>query len=53
MNLDIFETAYFLHQLACAKDEIKLWLSLSAKQHQNTCSRPPPAYWDLTHAVIG
>ena len=38
MNLDIFETVYFLYELACATDEIKLWLSLSVKQHQNTCS---------------
>ena len=27
---------------------IKLWLSLSAKQHRNPCFGPPPVYQDLS-----
>ena len=37
----------FLCPLACAADETKLWLSPSAKQRRNPCSRPPPVYQDL------
>ena len=37
----------FLCPLACATDETKLWLSPSAKQRRNPCSRPPPVYQDL------
>jgi len=34
--------------LACATDEPNLWLSPSAKQPRNPCSRPPPVYQDLS-----
>ena len=34
--------------LACATDEIKLWLSPSAKQRQNPCSGSPPVYHNLS-----
>ena len=27
---------------------LNFWLSPSAKQHQNPCSRPLPVYWDLS-----
>ena len=33
---------------ACATDETKLWLSLSAKQRRNPCSVPPVVYQDLS-----
>ena len=32
----------FLATLACATNGTKLWLSPSAKQRRNPCSRPPP-----------
>ena len=31
-----------------ATDKVKLWLSPSARQHQNPCSRPPPVCQDLS-----
>ena len=34
--------------LACATDETKLLSSLSEKQCQNPCSRPPAMYQDLS-----
>ena len=34
--------------LACTTDKTKLWLSLSEKQHQDPCPRPPPMYQDLS-----
>ena len=33
--------------LACVTDRTKHLISLSAKQHQNPCSDPPPVYQDL------
>ena len=35
-------------ELACNTDETKLWLSPSAKQRRNLCSRLPPVYQDLS-----
>ena len=38
--------------IACAADETKPWLSLSANQRRNPCSGPPAVYQDLsTHHV--
>ena len=36
------------HAVACTTDETKLWLSPSAKQHQNSCSGFPPVYQDFS-----
>ena len=38
----------FSSYTACVTDEIKLWLSLSAKQRRNSCSRPLNVYQDLS-----
>ena len=38
---------YSCKAVACATEETKLWLSPSAKQHQNPCSGAPPVYQDL------
>ena len=37
-----------VRSVACTTDETKLWLSLSVKQHQNTCSGSPPVYQDFS-----
>ena len=34
-------------------DEIKLWLTPSAKQRRNPCSGLPAVYPDLSHTTIG
>ena len=38
----------FVEDLACATDESKLWLSLSARQHQNHFSGLPTVYPNFT-----
>ena len=40
-NFKCFFKIWSCSNLACAADETKLWLSRSAKQHRNPCSRLP------------
>lgn len=50
----------FVEDLACATDESKLWLSLSARQHQNHFSGLPTVYpnfsihhdWQKSHCLF-